>query len=179
MNLYIVHYRRPFAFCYFLCPLHRGHRLRFGCRRHPYGVRRRCMGFTSFPSVSARLASRAMGLGTFYPPHVLGNPLQCMTSSGLRDAFWLQLLDLHQETSVSCSIITTVQSNVHMCFPYPLTSAFVDCLVQSIGRSSQIACAQKACGLHAECLTAAPHPAITRDARAVEVTPFRKWFRFK
>lgn len=93
--------------------------------------------------------------------------------------FWLQLLDLHQETSVSCLLLTTVQSNVHMCFPYPLTSAFVDSLVQSIGRSSQIACAQKACGLHAECLTAASHPAITRDARAVEVTPFRKWFRFK
>ncbi len=78
------------------------------------------MGFTSFPSVSTRLASRAMGLETFFPPHVLGNPLQSMTNSGLRGAFWLQLLSLHRETSVSCSILTTVQSNVHMRFPYPL-----------------------------------------------------------
>jgi hypothetical protein len=31
----------------------------------------RCIGFTSFPKVSIRLASQTMGLGTFYPPHAL------------------------------------------------------------------------------------------------------------
>jgi hypothetical protein len=32
---------------------------------------RRCIGFTSFPKVPIWLASQTMGLGTFYPPHVL------------------------------------------------------------------------------------------------------------
>jgi hypothetical protein len=86
----------------------------------PFRTRRRCMGFTSFPSVSVRLAGRAMGLGTFYPPHSLGNPVQYMTCTGRSGAFWLQLPGLRRETSVSCLMLTTVQSNVHMCFPYPL-----------------------------------------------------------
>ncbi len=33
MNPYDARYRRPFAFCFLLCPLHHGRRLRFGC--HP------------------------------------------------------------------------------------------------------------------------------------------------
>ncbi len=31
----------------------------------------RCIGFTSFPSVSIWLASQTMGLGTLFPPQVL------------------------------------------------------------------------------------------------------------
>ena len=62
-------------------------------------------------------------------------------------------------------------------FPVPFTSAFLDRLVQSIGQPLQAACAHGACGPDAECLSAASHLAITRDARTVEVTSFRKWFR--
>ena len=178
MNLYAAHYRRPFAFCYFLCPLHRGRCLRFGCRSNSCERKRRCMGFTSFPDRPTGWQP-AMGLGTFFPPHVLGNPLSHMTDSGLRGAFWLQLLDLHQrdKRKLLYSYDGSIERS-HM-FPVPFTSAFLDRLVQSIGQPLQVACAHGACGPDAECLSVASHPAITRDARTAKVTPFQEWFQYE
>jgi hypothetical protein len=118
-----------------------------------------------------------IGLGTFYPPHVSGNPLQSMTDNGLRDAFWLQLLQVNGETSVSCLIVTTVQLNVHIRFPYPLPQhSLIDLFNQLGGLCRPLV----RVGLWpcAECLTTASHLVITCDARAVEVSPFRDWFRF-
>lgn len=66
LNPYATHYRRPFAFCHVLCPLHHGPHLRLGC--HGPGGLWRCIGFTSFPKVPSRSADRQMGLGTHYPP---------------------------------------------------------------------------------------------------------------
>lgn len=90
LNLYAAHYRRPFAFCYFLCPLHHGRCLRFGC----LCVLSAAQAMHGVYLVSQRIrpvAHWTMGLGTFSPPHLLGNPLKCMTCNGLSGAFWLQL----------------------------------------------------------------------------------------
>lgn len=175
LNLYAVHYRRPFAFCYFLCPLRHGLCLRSGCPSILANVR--AMHGVYLVSQSAHSDGYPMkGLGTFYPPHALGNPLQWMTNNGLRDAFWLQLLHLHEETSVSCLLLTTVQSNVHIYFPYPLPwrastvlLSRLGCLYKQLMRARSLS--------HAARLTIAPHPPITRDARTVRVTSFQRWFR--
>ena len=151
----------------------------FACAQvaHPslqmYG---RCMGFTSFLKVPIRMADPMKGLGTFYPPHVLGNPLQCMTSNGLRGAFWPQLLHLHEETSVSCLVLTTVQSNVHIRFPYPLPWRASTVLFSRLGCFYKLLVRVRSFP-HAARLTIAPHLPITRDARIVRVTSFRRWFR--
>lgn len=136
----------------------------------------RCMGFTSFLKVPIRMADPMKGLGTFYPPHVLGNPLQCMTCNGLRDAFWPQLLHLHEETSVSCLVLTTVQSNVHIYFPYPLPWRASTDLFSRLGRFYKRLVRVRSLS-HTARLTVAPHLPITRDARTVRVTSFRRWFR--
>lgn len=136
----------------------------------------RCMGFTSFLKVPIRMADPMKGLGTFYPPHVLGNPLQWMTCNGLRDAFWPQLLHLHEETSVSCLLLTTVQSNVHIRFPYPLPWRASTVLFSRLDRFRKQLVRVRSLS-HAARLTVAPHPPITRDARTVRVTSFRRWFR--
>ena len=61
-----------------------------------------------------------MGLGMFYPPHVQWEriamhdarfPTCCLLAVAPRFA---------RETRVSYSIVTTVLTNIHMCFPYPI-----------------------------------------------------------
>lgn len=176
MNLYAAHYRRPFAFCYFLYPLHRGRCLRFGCLR----VLSDAQAMHGVYLVSQRV-------------HPAGKP-----GDGVRDV--LSAARVGEPTAVHdkqwptwCLLATAPQFSPRdkrkliysydgsiersHAFPIPFTSAFFDRLVQSIGRALQSACAHEACGLCAECLTVAPHPAITRDARTVEVTSFRKWFQ--
>ena len=119
LNPYDAHYRRPFAFCFFLCPLHHGRRLRFGCRRHRSDDGD-ASGLPRFPRCPIRPAGQTMGLGTFYPPRVLREQaeghdplLQTRYRFGCSSpASW--------KTRVSCALVTAVLTNVHMCFPYPL-----------------------------------------------------------
>lgn len=175
LNLYTAHYRRSFAFCYFLCPLHHGLCLRSGCPSVLADIR--AMHGVYLVSQSAHSDGYPMkGLGTFYPPHVLGNPLQSMTGNGLRGAFWPQLLHLHGETSVSCLLLTTVQSNVHIRFPYPLPWRASTVLFSRLGCFYKLLVRVRSLP-HAARLTIAPHLPITRDARTVRVTSFQRWFR--
>lgn len=43
-----------------------------------------------------------------------------MTVDPRRVAFWPQLSERTRKTRVSCTMFTTVLTNVHLCFPYPL-----------------------------------------------------------
>lgn len=74
----------------------------------------RCVGFTSFLKVPRRSADRQMGLGTHYPPGAhRGNELRCMTRSS-RAPYLLVTAPCQpegrQETSVSCLLVTMVQT---------------------------------------------------------------------
>ncbi len=92
---------------------------------------RRCIGLTSFPKVPNWLACQKMGLGTFYPPRAVGNSFQYVTwNDRCAMPFWLQLsLEVFPwKTSVSCSMIPTVLTNVHITFPIPFISAPSDVL---------------------------------------------------
>ena len=119
LNPYDAHYRRPFAFCFFLSPLHHGRRLRFGCRRH-----RSDDGDTSglprFPRCPIRPAGQTMGLGTFYPPRVRREQAEVNDPQLQTRCRFGPSSPVSRETRVSWIIVTTVQANVHLCFPYPL-----------------------------------------------------------
>lgn len=117
-----------------------------------------CTMAVAYASVAWRLLAQTSG-GTWGLPRFLIDPTGWQASDGVRDVLsaarvgeptviddgqrptwcllWLQLPDLHQETSVSCLMITTVQSNVHICFPYPLPQHSPDLLFSQDGRPSQ------------------------------------------
>ena len=91
------------------------------------------MGLTSFLFVPSSVDTEQMGLGTLYPPQiVLG------TNAESRPA----IPDLmpfgrssppRRETSVSCLMVTTVQTRVHSMFPVPCTLAIFLLLARRIG----------------------------------------------
>src|SRR5437867_3639996 len=59
-------------------------------------------------------------------------------------------------------------------FPYPMPRQPSRVLFVGLGLTRvSLVC------LRTGCLTAAPHPRITPDARAVEVTSFQTWFQYE
>jgi hypothetical protein len=80
----------------------------------------RCIGFTSFPKVPIRPAGQTMGLGTFYPPRVLREQVEVHDTQPQTRCRFGRSSPASRKTRVSCTILTTVLTNVHLCFPYPL-----------------------------------------------------------
>lgn len=81
------------------------------------------MGFTSFPTVPVRPARPdETGLGTFSPPCVYWERTG-VDDPQFRHVPFGSSSPANRETSVSWSLITTVQANVHMTFPIPFTPA--------------------------------------------------------
>ena len=61
-----------------------------------------------------------MGLGMFYPPHVQWERIAVHDVRFLTCCLLAVAPRMTRETSVSYFMLTTVLSNIHMCFPYPL-----------------------------------------------------------
>ena len=113
-----------------------------------------------------------MGLGMFFPPHVQWERIAVHDMRFQTCCLLAVAPRMARETSVSYLIVTTVLSNIHMCFPYPLPRHSLTVLFGQLA-----ALASGLCACRAGCLTVAPHTTITRDARTVGVTSFQKWFR--
>lgn len=94
------------------------------------------MGFTSFLCVPIWLASQTMGVGTLFPPGVVGNDVKLLIFTSRLRAFWPQLL-LDGETRVSCLLVTAVQTRVHITFPVPFTLAIYLFLANRFGDDSR------------------------------------------
>ncbi len=112
-----------------------------------------------------------MGLGTFFPPCVFWEQTE-VSNPQFRHMPFGSSSSANRETSVSWSMVTTVQTNVHLCFPYPLPWHPRTCLVQAVGPHSRAACVPRG----TECLTAALHHRITSVALAVRVARFHARF---
>ncbi len=68
------------------------------------------MGLTSFPSVPIWLAGQTMGLGTLYPPEVILGTMRSPRHAHPDFVPFGYSSSITEETSVSCSIFTTVQT---------------------------------------------------------------------
>ena len=146
----------------------------FACARAALGqMAGRCIGFTSFPKAPIWLACQKMGLGTLYPPRVQREQTEVHDPQFQTRCRFGHSSPVTRKTRVSCSMVTTVLTSVHMCFPYPLPRHPLAVLLSRFVVFTHDFCA---CG--AGCLIAASHEPITRDARAVGVTSFQKWFRW-
>ena len=113
-----------------------------------------------------------MGLGMFFPPHAQWERIAVHDKRFLTCCLLAVAPRIDRETSVSYLIVTTVLTNIHLCFPYPLPRHPLTVLFSQFA-----ALASGLCACRAGCLTVAPYTPITRDARTVEVTSFQKWFR--
>ena len=121
------------------------------------------------------MAIEPMGLGTLYPPPgVVWNEPTYMTVNSLPGCL-LATAPLPKE-GVKRKLFNAKDGSdesSHV-FPVPFISASLHSLDLWITPAHT-----EAVRFRAGRLTAAPHPPITQDARAVEITPFQGWFQYK
>jgi hypothetical protein len=100
----------------------------------------RCIGFTLFPKVPIQPAGRMTGLGTFYPPHARRERTEVNDPQFQTWCRFGRSSPASRKTRVSCTMVTTVLTNVHLCFPYPLPHQPPIVLLDGSGSLSQTLC---------------------------------------
>ena len=80
----------------------------------------RHIGFTSFPKMPNPACGQKLGLGTFSPPRARREQAAIHDMQLQTRCHFGHSSPANRKTRVSYLIFTMVQTNVHMCFPYPL-----------------------------------------------------------
>lgn len=164
-NPYAAHYRRPFAFCNFLCPLHHGPWV--ACLED-----RRCIGFTSFPKVPRRSADRQMGLGTHYPPDVtMWNEIKCMTLISRTSCLLATAPPLQERQALAVQWLRRFKREFTLHFPYPFRHRPGHGLLSGLRTRSRAPCV-----LAHRTFLRSFVPRIAPEARADDDTQFHVWF---
>jgi hypothetical protein len=133
---------------------------------------RRYIGLTSFPKVPCRSADRQMGLGTHYPPDVSrGIETKCMTLVSRTSCLLATAPSIRKTQALAVQSSQRFKREFTLHFPYPIRHRPTAACSADLGRTrARLVC------LRTGRLSAASHPRIAPDARAVDDTRFHAWF---